>query len=79
MELDLQSLFGLHVNSCTHWLRSRNRPPPSIWALLVITDKRHLFVILCFYIWQIQCSGMFIPDPWSEFFPSRIPDPHQRI
>jgi hypothetical protein len=24
MELDLQSLFGLHVHSCTHWLR----PPP---------------------------------------------------
>ncbi len=27
MELDLQSLFGLHVHSCTHWLRS-SRPPP---------------------------------------------------
>jgi hypothetical protein len=24
MELDLQSLFGLHVHSCTHWLRPRN-------------------------------------------------------
>ncbi len=24
-------------------------------------------------------SGMFIPDSGSEFFPSRIPDPHQRI
>jgi hypothetical protein len=21
MELDLQSLFGLHVHSCTHWLK----------------------------------------------------------
>jgi hypothetical protein len=28
MELDLQSLFGLHVQSCTHWLRPRNAPPP---------------------------------------------------
>jgi hypothetical protein len=28
MELDLQSLFGLHVHSCTHWLRLRNSPPP---------------------------------------------------
>ncbi len=28
MELDLQSLFGLHVYSCTHWLRPRNPPPP---------------------------------------------------
>ncbi len=23
MELDLQSLFGLHVHSSTHWLRPR--------------------------------------------------------
>ncbi len=29
MELDLQSLFELHVHSCTHWL---NPPPPRIWA-----------------------------------------------
>ncbi len=27
-ELDLQSLFGLHVYSCTHWLSPRNSPPP---------------------------------------------------
>ncbi len=28
-----------------------------------------------------QCCGsrMFIPDPGSEFFPSRIPDPHQEF
>jgi hypothetical protein len=32
MELDLQSLFGLHVQSCTHWLRPRNPPAPPIWA-----------------------------------------------
>jgi hypothetical protein len=34
MELDLQSLFGLHVHSCTHWLRHRNPPPPfpRIWT-----------------------------------------------
>jgi hypothetical protein len=32
MELDLQSLLiGLHVHSCTHWLRPQN-PPPCIWA-----------------------------------------------
>jgi hypothetical protein len=35
--------------------------------------------------WDQCCgSGMFIPDPkffhpGSEFFPFRIPDPHQRI
>ncbi len=28
MELDLQSLFGFHVYSCTHSLRPRNAPPP---------------------------------------------------
>jgi hypothetical protein len=27
MELDLQSLFGFHVHSCTHWLRPRTPPP----------------------------------------------------
>ncbi len=33
MELDLQSLFGLHVHSCTYWLRPRKpSPPPRIWA-----------------------------------------------
>jgi hypothetical protein len=35
IELDLQSIFGLHVHSCTHWLRLRNPPPPPspcIWA-----------------------------------------------
>ncbi len=30
MELDLHSLFGLHVYSCTHWLRLRNPPPPHL-------------------------------------------------
>ncbi len=34
IELDLQSLFVLHVHSCTHWLRNRNTPPPCIWALI---------------------------------------------
>ncbi len=44
MELDLQSVFGLHVHSCTHWLRP-NTPTPRIWAhtmaLLVSQDRRH--------------------------------------
>jgi hypothetical protein len=50
MELDLQSLFGLHVHSCIHWLGLRKPlPPPRIWArirmaLLVSQDKRHFFV-----------------------------------
>ncbi len=48
MQLNLQIFFGLHVHSCTHWLRPRNSPPPRIWAhtrsLLVSQDRRHLFV-----------------------------------
>jgi hypothetical protein len=35
MELDLQSLFGLHVHSCTRWLRPRNPSPhPSAFGLI---------------------------------------------
>jgi hypothetical protein len=53
MELDLQSLFGLHVHSCGHWLRPRPAtppPPPPLHlgpytrALLVSQYKRYLFV-----------------------------------
>jgi hypothetical protein len=29
MKLGLQRLFGLHVHSCTHWLRPRNPHPPA--------------------------------------------------
>ncbi len=35
MELDLQSLFVLHVHSCTHWQKETPQPPPPfpcIWA-----------------------------------------------
>jgi hypothetical protein len=28
MELDLRSLFGLHVHSCTHWMIPRPATPP---------------------------------------------------
>ncbi len=50
MELDLQSLFWLHVHSCTHWLRPRNPPLhlgsyTSTMALLISQERRHLFVI----------------------------------
>jgi hypothetical protein len=31
IEFDIQSLFGLHVYSCSHWPRPR-KPPPRIWA-----------------------------------------------
>ncbi len=53
MELDLQSLFGLHVHSGTHWLRPRNRPPPLIMADAIekIQEKR-------------LCISLLAP-PWS--------------
>ncbi len=50
MDLDLQSLFGLHVHGCTHWRRPRKPPPPPPYlgsytrALLVNQDRRHLLV-----------------------------------
>ncbi len=48
MELDLQSLFGLHVHSFTHWLRPRDPLPLHLGsymrALLVSQDRRHLLV-----------------------------------
>jgi hypothetical protein len=44
MELDIQSLFELHVHSCTHWL---NPPPPHLGsytrALLVKIDNFSLW------------------------------------
>jgi hypothetical protein len=38
MELDLQSLFGLHEHSCTQWQRPRNPPSPSARALGLIYE-----------------------------------------
>jgi hypothetical protein len=65
MELDLLSLFGHHVYSCTHWLRPRPPPPPPPFgliyrALLVSQDIRHLFVAP-WHLWMwvrlsIHCS-----------------------
>jgi hypothetical protein len=34
MELDLQSLFGLHVHSCPHWLRHRHSHHPPAFGLI---------------------------------------------
>ncbi len=50
MELYLQSLFGLHVHSCTHQLKSCNPPSPRILAHIrgrswsMVSQDRHLFV-----------------------------------
>ncbi len=39
----------------------------------------HLLLHLPHLLISVLQSGMFIPDLGSEFFPSRTPDPHQRI
>ena len=40
MELDLQSFFGLHVHSCTHWLRPRNPPSlPRNWTHIRVRGR----------------------------------------
>ncbi len=46
MEIDLQSLFGLHVHSCTPQLPHPLLPHVVSYtrALLVSQDRRHLFV-----------------------------------
>jgi hypothetical protein len=56
MEVDLQSLFGLHVTWCAQLQSLAETPaiPPRIWtrytrALLVIKDRRHLLVTPCIY------------------------------
>jgi hypothetical protein len=59
MELDLQSLFGLYVYSCSYWLRPPQPPPPLpthlgsyTRMLLVSRDRRHLFVTP----WLVPCT-----------------------
>ncbi len=70
MKLNLQSLFGLHGHSCTHWLRSRTPPLPFpshlgsyTRALLVSQDRRHVFVTPCYQVlhsnryWDTFCEN----------------------
>ncbi len=62
MELDLQSFFGLHVYSCTHWLRPRK--PPRIWAqirgrywsALGSQNWQHLFVFYYRKTYALICN-----------------------
>ncbi len=61
MEVDLQSLFGLHITWCAqlYSLAETPHPPPpnsNRRALLVSKDRRHLFVTPCFFIYLFTIS-----------------------
>jgi hypothetical protein len=64
MELDLQILFGLHVHSCTHWLRTRN-PPPRIWAQI---RGRHWSAKIddVSFLWPASFPAVFSPISMSN-------------
>ncbi len=81
MELDLQSLYGLHVHSCTHWLRPRNPTPanPRIWAnirsraLLVSQDND-----ISLWLLGAIVEGFYstrVPVPSSELGPPTLSPP----
>ncbi len=60
MDLDLQSLFGIHVFCCTHWLRPRKPPPPPYPRFGLVyegaigsQDNGRLFVTPCIYTSEI--------------------------
>ncbi len=65
------------------WPFSGIRIPPLdfVSAAIRCNIGKLIFLATKTNIHSNQCCGsrMFILDPRSEFFPSRIPDPHQRI
>jgi hypothetical protein len=75
MEVDLHSLFGLHVTGCEHLYSLAETPqlPPSprigtriTRALLVSKDRRYLFVTPCFC-----CSSPVLEQ--GEVLPEEVP------
>jgi hypothetical protein len=81
MELDLQSLFGLHVHSCSHWLRPATPPPPPLLglytrALLVSQDRQHLFVAPWFNVNETLQKNVI--DQLSDFIKIPRVDGRQR-
>ncbi len=58
MELDLQSLFGLHVHSCTHWLRPRNPPPPHLGSYVYVRGRH--------WSAKIDDISLWLPDFYTS-------------
>ena len=46
------------------------------WSLKADVSTLYIYSIYLYIYSQCCGSGMFIPDPRSDFFPSRIPDPN---
>jgi hypothetical protein len=59
--------------------RSTGTDPPESDFRLDPDPQRWILPHLPFTRMQCCGSGLFIPDPGSEFFPSRILDTHHRI
>jgi hypothetical protein len=51
MELDLQSLFGLHVHSCTHLLRPRNNS-----ITVPVSSKANRIFLLFLSRWTVSLT-----------------------
>jgi hypothetical protein len=56
-ELDLQSLFGLLVHSCTHWLRPRNPLPPSPHSWVHVRGRGY---------WSAKIDDILFETPWWQ-------------
>jgi hypothetical protein len=72
MKLDIQSIFGLHVqctlHSCTHWLRPSN-PFPRIWAHIL---RRCLTA-------KIDDISLWAPSPYRINVRTSSTDVHQEF
>ncbi len=92
MEVDLQSLFGLHVTWCAQLAETpQPPPPPCIWtritrALLVSKDIRHLCVTPVFQVWilrdpsfAVRVTRHFHPEQDPAFHVNADPDPASQV
>ncbi len=66
----------LNVRTQTNWRRLRTSAQARTDAAWNKRIFYWIIVIPQHSIYQCCGSGMFIPDPGSDFFPSRIPDPN---
>ncbi len=70
MKKYLQSLFVLHVHSCTHWLRPRNPPPP---AFGIIPERYWSAKIDDISFWPPRVDWMIYRGPSFLWRPRPFP------